>query len=108
MKPALYVAHVRCPAARGVRYSVLTERSKDAELGYSGLLMRAEDFFALGQTQERYELVNGVVLMSPSPHPNHWRLIEEILFQVQAFARPNGGFDTYSETDLYLDDQTVL
>lgn len=83
--------------------------SRSGDLGYAGLLMRADDFFALGETPERYELINGVVVMSPSPKPNHWWLIEEVLFQIRAFSRAGGGggFDTYAETDLYLDEQTV-
>lgn len=87
---------------------MLSEQVVRADLGFSGLLMGAEDFYAIGETQERYELVNGVVVMSPSPTPQHWSLIEEILFQVQAFARPKGGFETYSETDLYVDAKMVF
>jgi hypothetical protein len=37
-------------------------RSSHADLGYAGLLMRADDFFALGETQDRYELINGVMI----------------------------------------------
>jgi len=80
-------------------------------MGYAGLLMSAEEFFALGETVERYELVNGVVLMSPGSAPNHWRYVREILFQIEVFGRAQlggGGFDVYAESvDLLIDDQTV-
>jgi Uma2 family endonuclease len=76
-------------------------------MGYAGLLMRADDFFALGQTPERYELINGVVVMSPSPRPKHWKVVEEILFQLREHARGSGPLDTYAEIDVFLDDLTV-
>ena len=69
--------------------------------------MNADDFLSLPETEARFELVNGVVLMSPSPRPRHWRFVQEILIQIQTFARPLGGFDTYAEVDVRLDDSTV-
>jgi Uma2 family endonuclease len=81
--------------------------SRSSDLGYAGLLMRADDFFALGQTPERYELINGVVVMSPSPRPRHWKVVEEILFQLREHARRSGPLDTYADIDIFLDDLTV-
>jgi Uma2 family endonuclease len=83
-------------------------RSGKGDLGAAGLLMRAEDFFALGETQERYELINGVVVMSPSPRPKHWKIIEELLMQLRQHAQQTGTpLDTFVETDLFIDDYTV-
>src|SRR5256885_1453627 len=42
-----------------------------SDIGYAGLRMTADDYLGLGETQERYELINGVVFMSPSPTPRH-------------------------------------
>jgi Uma2 family endonuclease len=81
--------------------------SRSGDMGYAGLLMRAEDFFALGPTTERYELINGVVVMSPSPRPRHWKVVEEILFQLREHARRSGPLDTYADIDVFLDEVTV-
>ncbi|MBC7773584.1 MAG: Uma2 family endonuclease [Pyrinomonadaceae bacterium] len=77
-------------------------------LGYAGLLMRAVDFFALGETRERYELVNGVVVMSPSVRPRHWMVVHEVLKQLDAFNAPLKKLDIFAEIDLHLDQVTVF
>lgn len=84
-------------------------RSQPPEFGLAGLQMRAEDFFAVGETQERYELIDGVVMMSPSPRPRHWKAAQEIILQLGIFARAGGGIaDVYSETDLQIHDRSVF
>ncbi|HMN42868.1 MAG TPA: Uma2 family endonuclease [Phycisphaerales bacterium] len=86
---------------------MLSEWVARQDLGYAGLLMGAEEFHAIGETRERYELVNGVVVMSPSPTPQHWRIIREVLRQIDAFSGP-GGVDPYVETDLYIESKMVF
>lgn len=52
-----------------------------------GLRMTAEEFLALPETQEHYELINGVVFMSPSPDLVHQELMTELIFQFRAFLK---------------------
>ena len=75
-----------------------------------GLKMTAEEYLALGETHERTELLNGVVIcMSPSPIPRHWKVMEEILIQFAMFRRSGGGAaDVYSDIDLKIRDLAVL
>jgi len=70
--------------------------------------MRAEDFFALGETHEAYELINGVVLMSPSPRPRHAKAIQELLKQLGRFEDAGGQADVYSEIDVQINDLAVF
>ena len=56
-----------------------------------GLRMTADEFLALGETLERYELIDGVVCpMAPSPLAGHNEIALEIAYQAKAFARPAG------------------
>lgn len=77
-------------------------------LGYAGLLMHAEDFFGLGETRERYELVNGVVVMSRSVRPRHWMVVHEVLKQLDAFNMPSKSLNIFAEIDVHLDEVTVF
>lgn len=54
------------------------------EWGYQGLRMTAEEFLSLGETAERYELIDGVVVMSPSPISRHQIIVLNISSQVMA------------------------
>lgn len=72
------------------------------DAGYHGLTMTADEFFALGETPERYELINGVVALSPSPFASHNEIAVEITGQLRDFARAGGGVRTFPDTDLRL------
>ncbi len=69
-------------------------------MGYAGLRMTAEQFVALGETPERLQLIDGVVSVSPSPHPKHQRLIVEIIYQLEVFRRSGGGIGLFPDTDV--------
>lgn len=74
--------------------------------GYAGVRMTADEFLALGETQDRYELVNGVVLMAPSPSPAHWSVTRAIIVQLEHFA-PSARFTYYCDIDVRFDPSTV-
>jgi Uma2 family endonuclease len=52
---------------------------------YRGLRMTADDFLALPESKCHYELVNGIVTMSPSPSLRHQEIMGTILVQVATF-----------------------
>lgn len=76
-----------------------------SDFGYAGLRMTAEEFIALGHTPERYELIDGVVTMTPSPRPVHGELIANIVHQ--AGAQLGQAARIFTEIDLRLTDAKV-
>ncbi len=78
-----------------------------SDLGYHGLRMTADEYLALGETPERYELIEGTVVMSPSPKPNHQELLVEILGQLRNWDRSNRAHRFFPDTDVRLDSGLV-
>ena len=72
------------------------------ELGYAGLTMTADEYLALGETPERYELIHGVVCMTPSPGADHGAIAVEVTSQLR-----NAGFRAFADIDLRLSPETV-
>ncbi len=77
------------------------------DMGFHGLRMTAEEYLALGETPERYELIHGVVVMSPSALPNHNRVLSKILHQLETFAERGGAIQVFPETDVRFLGDTV-
>jgi len=73
-----------------------------SDLGYAGLRMTAEEFFALGETRERYELIDGVVVMSPSPTPRHQELLQALQEQAGTWRRAHAGSRVIPDVDIRL------
>lgn len=73
-----------------------------SQTAYLGLRMTADEYFALGETRERYELVDGVVLMSPSATPRHQRLIGLIQHMIASFLDKNPVGEVFVELDVHL------
>jgi Uma2 family endonuclease len=69
-------------------------------MGYVGLRMTADEFFALGETAERLELIDGVISMSPSPSPTHQEIITELLAQIGGAAAKKAGYRVFPDTDV--------
>ena len=69
---------------------------------YLGLRMTADEYFALGETRERYELVDGLVLMSPSPTPQHQNLIGLIYRLIAAYLDDNPIGQVFLVLDVHL------
>ncbi|MBP9025949.1 MAG: Uma2 family endonuclease, partial [Phycisphaerae bacterium] len=57
---------------------------------YRGLRMTADEFLALPESKCHYELINGIVTMSPSPSMRHQQIVREILVQLATFLRGRG------------------
>ena len=58
---------------------------------------------------KRYELINGELLMAPSPIPNHQRISGKLEFMVKKFITENNvGEVFYAPCDVYLDNENVV
>ena len=58
---------------------------------------------------ERYELIGGELLMTPSPVPNHQRISGKIEFELRKFVTENDlGEVFYAPCDVHLDDENVV
>jgi Uma2 family endonuclease len=77
------------------------------ELGHAGLRLTAAQFFDLGQSAERYELVDGVVVMSPRPTPLHQAALLLVLNQLKQYTDANPGAHVFPEVDWKLSDHRV-
>lgn len=76
--------------------------------GYSGRRMRADQFLSLPENFDRYELVDGVVVVSPSATWGHQRIASEILFQLRQFLEKHSLGEAVSDVDVRLSDTLVL
>lgn len=72
-----------------------------------GLRMTAEEFLALGETDQRLELVDGVVVVSPSPLQPHQRVARQVLFQLMKAAEAMRGLEVFYEIDVVLAERLV-
>ena len=78
-------------------------RSTSSEPQYVGLRMTAADYAALPDDDFKYELIDGVVVMSPSPTFGHQDIAGEIESQIRAFLRRHPIGRVVRETDVTLD-----
>lgn len=69
--------------------------------------MTADEYLAIGETFERYELVDGVVCMSPSASFEHQKISTEIATQIAIYLRTCPIGDVVTETDVRLRDDLV-
>ncbi|MBI4578051.1 MAG: Uma2 family endonuclease [Planctomycetes bacterium] len=69
---------------------------------YGGVRMTAEEFFNLPDDGYRYELVDGVVLATPSPSPRHQRVAHELTVQLASFLKAHPVGEMLYETDVHL------
>ncbi len=54
---------------------------------YIGLRMSADEFLALPDDGFKYQVIGGVVVMSPSPTPHHQALLLEVCSQIRDFLK---------------------
>ncbi|MEW6253163.1 MAG: Uma2 family endonuclease [Planctomycetota bacterium] len=62
--------------------------------------MTAAEYFRLPDDGYAYELVNGVLLMSPSPRPRHQRVLLEVAAQLSGSLRKDPVGVVHIETDV--------
>lgn len=72
-----------------------------------GLRMNADEYLALGESQERYELIDRVVCMSPGPSSLHQRIITEVAIQIGAFLKTHPVGEVAVEVDVRFSDTLV-
>ncbi len=70
--------------------SVLVENSRVHQPSYAGLRLSAEEYFSLRDDGQRYELIDGVVVMSPSPTPRHQLIAKVVLRQLDNYVERHG------------------
>lgn len=67
-----------------------------------GLRMTAEEYAALPECEERYELIDGVVYMSPSPLPLHQKVAARLVTQLGSYLDLHPHGEVFVEVDVYL------
>jgi len=77
-----------CPASREVRYR--------------GLRMTAEEYLQLEDDGFRYELIDGVICMSPSPTAVHQKVATRIAAQIVAYLEKHPVGEVFVEVDVNL------
>lgn len=74
---------------------------------YVGLRMTADEFLALPESPVHYELVDGVVVMSPAASFGHQDIAGEILFQIRSYLEKNPIGRAVTDVDVKLADDLV-
>ncbi|MCB9841137.1 MAG: Uma2 family endonuclease [Phycisphaeraceae bacterium] len=77
------------------------DHPRPAEPQYIGIRCSADEYLALEHDGFRYQLINGVVIMSPRPTPHHQSILLAILRQIDPAALSLGGA-VLPEVDLRL------
>lgn len=72
------------------------------EARYHGLRVSADQYFQLEDDGCRYELIDGVICMSPSPTPIHQYVVAEIVGQLYAFLKAHRIGRVAVEVDVHL------
>lgn len=67
-----------------------------------GLRMNADEFLQIIDESHNYELIDGVVSMTPSPTPKHQQILSEIHGQLYMFLRSNPIGLAFPETDVHI------
>ncbi len=70
--------------------------------------MTAADYFAMPPTLERYELLDGRLVLMASPTAEHQMIVLEVAVSIRAFARTEGGQVLVAPIDVEFPPRTVL
>lgn len=68
----------------------------------SGLRMTADEFLQITEEGENYELINGVVTVTPSPAPKHQHVAGEVFYQLRHFLETHPIGLVFMEIDVHL------
>ncbi|MBY0313502.1 MAG: Uma2 family endonuclease [Phycisphaerales bacterium] len=77
-------------------------RRIQGDFGYAGLRMTAEEYIALGESDAQYQLIDGVVVMSPSATPRHQVVAHLIASAIEDFAQHALGLRVIPDVDLLV------
>ncbi len=69
---------------------------------FAGLRLSVDEFLVLPDDGRKYELVDGVVIMSPRPTPRHQRTARAVLLQLAYFSEANPIGEVFYEIDVHL------
>lgn len=69
--------------------------------------MLAEEFLSIGETADRYELIDRTVVMSPSPGFRHNRIHRYLLRELERCSESIDGLEIVFETDIKFDPHFV-
>lgn len=69
---------------------------------FIGLRMSADGFFQMPEDGYNYELIDGILAMTPSPAPKHQAVLMEIATQIAIFLRSNPVGQALPEIDVHL------
>ncbi len=65
-----------------------------------------DDYLLLGEIKTPCQLINGELIMSPAPHPNHQRVLRELFKIFDSVNLPGEVF--FAPIDLYIDNKNVF
>ncbi len=83
--------------------ATLGDGSVEREPRYAGLRMTADEYEELPDDGCKYELIDGVVVMSPSPSFGHQDVAGEIEWQIRTFLKDHPVGSVAHETDAIFD-----
>jgi len=70
--------------------------------GFAGARMTVDEFLQIDDEANFYELIDGVVVVSPSPSPKHQLALMEISRQLANYCADSGVGRVFPETDVHL------
>jgi Uma2 family endonuclease len=67
---------------------------------YTGLRLSADEYLALRDDGFKYQVINGVVVMSPSPTPRHQVVLSKLIVLIEAFLSKHPGARLFPDIDV--------
>lgn len=74
---------------------------------YAAVRISADEYLALPDDGFRYELIDGVMVMSPSPAPKHQRILAVLIAQLEVYLERNPLGAVFPETDVRFSPELV-